>query len=162
MERLFIYCFIGAALVFVILFFLFKRFLVDNHIEEEMNFSAGDVIFDPINNPIPPAPREHVAYLERQTGAIVFLMKKAPKTIMITVVMQISLMAFTGYLSVQNIERLAMVGSALAMGDYGMAVSALWPIGKEAGVEKYRVARGTNPYLDEPCNNGTIIFHTRP
>ena len=154
MERLFIYCFIGIALLFVILFFLFKKFFIDNSVDEEMNFSSGTGTSDPINSSISPAPREHIAYLEQQSGIFISAVKKAPKTIMTTVIIQISLMAFTGYLSVQNIERLAMAGSSLAMGDYGMAVSALWPIGKEAGVEQYRVARGVH----EKCGGKGLVY----
>lgn len=145
MERLFIYAFIGLVLVAGLSFWFFRRFFVEE--DEERNFTSGNSSDD--TGYVQSAPREVAAYEERQSGIITAAVRKAPKTIMTTVFIQLFLMMFTGYLSVQNIERLAMAGSALSQGDYGMAVSALWPIGKEAGVEQYRVSRGTDPYLDE-------------
>ncbi|MCK5615844.1 hypothetical protein KAR91_79000 [Candidatus Pacearchaeota archaeon] len=145
MERLFIYVFIGLVLFSGILFWFFRRFFVEE--ESERNFTSGNSVDD--DGYIQSAPREVAVYEERQSSIVAAAVRKAPKTIMTTIFIQLFLMMFTGYLSVQNIERLAMAGSALSQGDYGLAVSALWPIGKEAGVEQYRVARGTNPYLDE-------------
>jgi len=145
MERLFIYVFIVLVLFSGILFWGFKRFFVEE--DEERNFTAGE--FPDDSGYVQPAAREVEAYADRQSSIIAAAVKKAPKTIMTTIFIQVFLMAFTGYLSVQNIERLAMAGSALSQGDYGMAVSALWPIGKEAGIEQWRVATGNDPYLDE-------------
>lgn len=145
MERLFIYVFIGLVLLSGILFWLFRNFFIEE--EQERNFTYGNS--DDDTGYIVSAPREVEAYEERQSGIISAAVRKAPKTIMTTIFIQLFLMLFTGYLSVKNIERLAMAGSAISQGDYGMAISALWPIGKEAGVDQYRVSRGTNPYLDE-------------
>lgn len=152
MERLFIYLFIGLILLAGFLFYLFRKFIIEEN--QESNFGpTAEQIAD--SSYISPAPREHVAYIEQQSSIIIAAIKKAPKTIMTTIFIQLFLMIFTGYLSVKNIERLAMAGSAIAQGDYGMAISALWPIGKEAGVEQWRVASGSNPYLDD---NGITNF----
>lgn len=145
MERLFIYIFLGLVLFASILFMILRKFVGDE--DQERNFTPGNAIDD--TGYVESAPREVAAYEERQSSIMVSVLRKAPKTIATAVFIQLFLMIFTGYLSVQNIERIAMVGAALTQGDYGMAITALWPIGKDAGVEQYRVARGVHPFLDE-------------
>ncbi len=145
MERLFIYVFLGLVLFAGILFLILRKFVADE--PQESNFTPGNAVGD--TGYIQSAPREVEVYEERQTSIMVAALRKAPKTIATTVFIQLFLMIFTGYLSVKNIERLAMAGAAISQGDYGLAITALWPIGKDAGVEQYRVARGVHPYLDE-------------
>lgn len=144
MERLFIYIFLGLVLCASVLFLILRKIVEE---DQERNFTAGNAIDD--TGYVESAPREVAAYEERQSSIMAAALKKAPKTIATTVFIQLFLMIFTGYLSVQNIERLAMAGAAVTQGDYGMAITALWPIGKDAGVEQYRVARGVHPFLDE-------------
>jgi len=147
MGLLFFSVFISLV-VFLSVVFLIAKLFIGNDEEQESNFGLAEPVFEE-SGLIQPAPREHVAYMEQQTSIVIEAIKKAPKTIMTTILIQLFLMLFTGYLSVQNIERLAMAGSALSQGDYGMAISALWPIGKDAGVEQWRVSRGNHSYLDE-------------
>ena len=145
MERLFIYVFLGLVLFASVLFLILRRFVTEE--TQERNFTPGNANDD--TGYVESAPREVAAYEERQSSIIAAGLRKAPKTIATAVFIQLFLMMFTGYLSVQNIERIAMSGAAITQGDYGMAISALWPIGKDAGVEQYRVSRGVHPFLDE-------------
>ena len=153
MERLFIYVFIALVLFAGILFWGFKKFFIEE--DEERNFTAGDLPDD--NGYIPSAAREVEAYADRQSSIIASTIKKAPRAIATMIFVQIFLMMFTGYLSVRNIERLAMAGAAISQGDWGLVISALGPIAKESGMEQYRISRGVNPYLDE---NGLTGFAT--
>jgi len=147
MERLFIYAFIGLVLLAGVLFLIFRKFLGEYE-DPEMNFGCGPVDASGMGF-IPPAPSEEDAYADRQSSLIASAIKKAPKTIMTTVCIQLFLMVFAGYMSVKNIERIGNAGAALSQGEYGLAIAALWPIGKDAGVEQWRIATGINPYLEE-------------
>jgi len=75
-------------------------------------------------------PRDHVAYKEKQDGVMVAIMKAAPKTIMRTVLLLLITHFLTGYFSIRNSERLAMVGSDISQGDYISAVVSLFTIEK--------------------------------
>lgn len=155
MELIFISLFVGFGAVAAILFKLYKKFYVDGE-EQEVNFGSYQPVqdFEPSEN-IVPAPREHVAYEEIQNGLIATAVKKAPRAILTGIFIQLFFMLFTGYLSVRNIERLAMAGSALMEGNYGTALMALGPVGKDVAIEQTRVARGVTPYFDE---NGITNF----
>ena len=145
MERLFILIFIGLALFAGFLFYLIRWIFIDDE-DPENNF--GTINTDGTQeNIVQSVPREHVAYQERQSSLISAAIKKAPQAVMTTIIMQLALAVFFGYLSVTNIERISMAGSALLQGEYGMVLSALWPIGKDAGMEQWRVARGKHSYL---------------
>jgi len=146
MGRLFFYLFLIIIPIAIGLFLLFKKLYVDDD-SQEINFGSKSEEFG--FDTITPAPREHVAYQESQSSLIISAIKRAPKTIMTTILIQLALMLFTGYLSVKNIERLAMAGAAVTNGDYGLAISSLWPMGKDALLEQTRIARGVHKYLDD-------------
>ena len=137
MERLFIYVFIGLALLAGLLFLVFKRLVVDRD-EKEINFGAG-AIDDSDMDYIPPAQREGAAYQDRQVSMMALIVKKAPQIIATMILVNIASVVFFGYLSVKNIERVSNAALALSQGEYGSVFTALWPIGKEAGVEQWRI-----------------------
>lgn len=147
MEKLYIYLFIILAFVAGAVVLFYRRAISPNQ-EEEFNFisSAGELVFG--NESVVPAPREHVLYQDQSESILVTLVKRAPRMILTTIFIQLFLMLFTGYLSVKNIERLAMAGAAVTQGEYGLAISALYPIGKDAAEEQWRVLRGVHPELD--------------
>ena len=147
MERLFIYVFIGLVLLAGLLFWVFKRLIVDQD-EKEINFGAGAIDDSDIEY-IPPAQREGAAYQDRQASMMVLIVKKAPQIIATMILVNIASVVFFGYLSVKNIERVSNAAVALSQGEYSSVFTALWPIGKEAGVEQWRISTGMNPYLDE-------------
>ena len=147
MERLFIYAFIGLVLLAGLLFWFFKKLFMDQG-EQEINFGSG-AIDDSDMEYIPPAQREGAAYQERQFGIIATVIRKAPKIIVTMILVNIASVVFFGYMSVKNIERISNAALALSQGEYGLVFTALWPIGKEAGVEQWRISTGMNPYLDE-------------
>ena len=156
MERLFIYVFIGLVLLAGLVFWIFKKLVVDQG-EQELNFGA-DAIDDFGTEYIPPAQREHVAYQDRQSGVMVAVIRKAPQIIATMILVNIASVVFFGYLSVKNIERISNAAVALSQGAYGSVFSALWPIGKDAGVEQWRISTGMNPYLDKKKLEKSIIY----
>lgn len=147
MERLFIYVFIGLVLLAGILFWAFKKLIVDKD-EQELNFGSG-AIDDSDMEYIPPAQREGAAYQDRQLSMMALVIKKAPQIIATMILVNIASVVFFGYLSVKNIERVSNAALALSQGEYSSVFTALWPIGKEAGVEQWRISTGMNPYLDD-------------
>lgn len=149
MEKLFFYIFLFISGSFITVFFIYRKFYVVGRNESEVNFGVPKENEEFDLEYIKPAQREHVAYQEQQSGFFAYAIKRAPGKIITGILIQVSLMMFTGYLSVKNIERLAMAGSAVVQGDYSMAVTALWPIAKDSIVEQSRVARGNHPFLTE-------------
>lgn len=147
MERLFIYVFIGLVLLSGLLFWIFKKLVVDKD-KQELNFGTG-AIDDSDMEYVCPAPREGAAYQDRQTSVMALVIKKAPQIIATMILVNIASVVFFGYLSVKNIERVSNAALALSQGEYGSVFTALWPIGKEAGVDQWRISTGMNPYLDE-------------
>ncbi len=145
MERLFIYVFLGLVLFAGVLFLILRRFVAED--TEERNFTPGNANDD--TGYIESAPREVAAYEERQSSLAVIIIKKAPKTIMTLIILQICTSLLTGYFTVTNSERIAKAGADVAQGDYGGAISALFTAAKPEMLEQSRLATGKHVYLDE-------------
>lgn len=146
MDRIYIYIFIVLVLLFGGLTFLIKRIFPEE--ESDLNFGGADYV-EPNEYPISSAPREESAYRERERSIWSSILKKAPQAIMTALIIQLFIMAFSDYMSVEYLHRLGMAGQAMSQGDYGVALTALKPLAEDVAVEQYRISRGVHPYLDE-------------
>lgn len=147
MIQLFVVLFLILTPILAGLFFLFKRLYVDDG--QDINFGAPVDYAESYQEYVIPAKREHVAYQDQVDGFFVNVIKRFPKTILTVLIIHLGSMLYTGYLSTRYIESLAMAGSAIVQGEYGMAISSLWPIGKDIVVEQTRIARGKHKFLDK-------------
>lgn len=94
-------------------------------------------------------PREFELLSENSYNIVSLIFKKIPSLITMWSLGIVFTVLLGMYISTANIERLAAAGSAFESGNTGLALSYLWPMGKDIAIDQYRVSSGSHPMLKE-------------
>lgn len=144
MGQLFIYIgfFIGVAIISIRILAAVGGWVFSG--EKKDSFSQVN------NDTMPPfteEPRDFELQNTNTFNVINLIFKKIPSLIMVWSLGIVFTMLFGAYLSTANIDRLAASGAALESGNTGLALSYLWPMGKDIAKDQYRVTSGNSPVL---------------
>jgi hypothetical protein len=140
---------ISLIVMAVVLLIVIVKFFT-KEIQPESNFIAGSGSLDNGSSyQIRPAPPEYETCQEKEFGIISNAIKRAPKTIMTLIIINIILGFAAGRISDNTADKLGLMISSFSQGEYGSAISALWSIGKPEVIEQTRITLGTHPDLEK-------------
>ncbi len=97
--------------------------------------------------PFSPEPRDYELLGDDDFNIVNLVFRKIPTVITVWSLGILISMLVGSWVSTKNIERLAASGAALEAGNTGLALSHLWPVGKDIAKDQYRVISGSHPVL---------------
>lgn len=147
MGQLFIY--IGAGLAIVIIAIRLIGWLGAYFFLEKRSDSFTQTTSNDLLPEYRAEPREFELLSGSNYNFLNFIFNKAPSWIMLWGLRSLFVFLLGAYTTTANIEKLASAGASLANGDIGLALSHLWPVGKDIVTKQYRPASGNHPILEK-------------